>query len=87
MGATGYLKREGAIGIRWIEKDFMRMSPEFRGIAKEEIPATRNRMDRCWNCGYEFRDGDMIALAGVEGDPNHILCQRCVGRIVWRKEK
>jgi hypothetical protein len=65
----------------WCRKDFMAMSQQFRDIRSR----SRNPMDACFWCKYQFKDGDMMALACFDTRGNKVLCQDCAGELLANK--
>ena len=56
------------IEITWYKADFMVMSDKYK----------RGHMRSCFWCGHKFENGEMVALAGVKGKLNKILCKKCI---------
>ena len=68
---------------KWCKKDFLPMSQGFRvGRARSD-----NKMDKCFWCGHEFIDGEMMALACFKEKGNKVLCQGCASPLVAPPEE
>ena len=65
--------RTKTLRIRWLRKDFCQNTPRFRAIRG----TAADPMDACYWCKHKFDDGEMMALAAVEGGANKALCQQC----------
>jgi uncharacterized CHY-type Zn-finger protein len=74
--------RTKTIEFEWCKQEYMKMSPGFKEIRAK----SRNPMDKCWWCGHEFEDGEMMALAHPEGKKNVVLCQTCVAEMQGENE-
>ena len=68
--------RKKIVNFCWVKKDFTEMSPAFRKIRS----GMRNKMDKCFWCGHEFAEGEMMALGGTNKG-NKMLCCSCVAEI------
>jgi hypothetical protein len=66
--------RTKTVKFLWCKRDYSEMSQGFRDARSR----SRNPMDKCWWCGHEFEDGEMMALARPEEANNVVLCQTCV---------
>ena len=65
--------RMKTVKLVWLKIDFLKMSPTYRRIrGKSSKP-----MDACYWCRHSFADGEMMALACVEGKGNQVFCQAC----------
>ena len=62
----------------WCKLDFMEMSQQYRNIRSR----ARNKMDKCHWCKHKFVDGEMMALAAIEGKENRTLCQECGNQLL-----
>jgi len=68
------------VTAKWVQKQFMTMSPEFRAIrAKCKSP-----MGNCYWCGHAFFDGEMMALACFNEVKigNSVLCSKCCDLLI-----
>lgn len=65
----------------WCRKNFCAMGPQYRQIRSE----MKDKMDRCYWCKYEFKDGEMMALAAEAYKGNKILCQQCAEQLLTPK--
>ncbi len=70
--------RKKTLEILWCKKEYMELTPRFREIREKVSP--RNLMTSCYWCGYKFKDGEMMSLAGTNKD-NKSLCSSCVSKI------
>lgn len=70
--------RTETIKAEWCQKNFMAMSQRFRDVRAK----SRNRMESCHWCRYEFADGDMMALACFGKIGNRTLCQACADELL-----
>lgn len=66
--------RRKTVAIRWLKKDFMVMSEAYR---KARSGMSR-KMNSCFWCRHKFVDGEMMALANIEGSGNKLLCDGCI---------
>ena len=60
--------RTKTVEFTWIKRDFMLWS---------FFSLRRTSPSSCWWCNHPFDGDDMMALAGVKGKTNKLICQRC----------
>lgn len=65
------LKKTKTYEFDWIKNDFMIMDKKYREIR------TRAEDHKCWFCGYEFYDGEMMNLGCIKGLGNRLMCDKC----------
>lgn len=67
--------RTKTVTFRWLRRDWMRMSTEYRSIRAK----CRTPLDTCFWCNHKFEDGEMMALASVEEESsNKLFCEWCL---------
>ena len=71
------------ITVLWCRKDFIPMSQRYR-LMRRKMGKPR---DSCFWCGHEFIDGEMMALAALEGEGNKTLCQQCADEMLVTEEQ
>ena len=65
--------RTKTITAKWCTKNFTTMSDRYRAIRGK----LRHPGFECYWCGYQFVNGDPIALAHFEHMANKVLCETC----------
>lgn len=61
----------------WVRMDFLAMGDEYRAARAR----MRKKLDSCWWCRHKFDDGEMMALACIEGKGNVVLCRSCANMV------
>jgi len=74
--------RTKTVHFLWCKKDAMLMDEQYRQIRSR----FKNPMDKCWWCGHNFENGEMMALACADGRGNKMLCQECAGKLKEEEE-
>lgn len=59
--------------VMWIKKNFMKMSPKYLK-ARESVGGG---LTVCFGCAKEFKNGEQIILACLEGVGNEVFCEQC----------
>lgn len=69
-------RRRKTVTLEWVRRSFFPNAGAFQSIRarKGEV---RSSDRRCWWCRREFQADDTIALAGIKGQRNRILCDDC----------
>lgn len=64
------------VRFEWIKRDFM-LHGFYRGV-REKRGMKINRS--CWWCKEKFVDDQMMALAGIKGTGNKLICHPCADK-------
>ena len=70
--------RTKTVKFNWCQKDWLPMSQQYRNIRSR----LRNPMDKCFWCGHEFEDGELMSLAQPEKGTNKVLCHLCATNLL-----
>ncbi len=66
--------RKKVVKFKWCHKNFMVNDEKYRAIRAR----FKNKLAKCFWCGHNFNDGEMMSLACPERGLNKMLCHKCV---------
>lgn len=71
-------KHTKTVHFNWCQKDWIEMSEKFRKIRSR----MRNKLDTCFWCGHNFKDGEKMSIAQPERGANKVLCNGCADKLL-----